>query len=435
MVAKGRELWYNGYARVFALRREYQPDEGPEDPGGWLCSGHGEAGKPEKEGSVRANEYSDILRRKISQILDEPIDENIDADDLMFDLGMRYLRKLEADRKKRASQKKAQPLSLWADGAASKRALIEYVEAVTSRNSPDYIPKKDRIAVFDLDGTLFCESDPTWFDFMLYRHRILEDESYRAQATDHEKEIAGTVQSIIDTGVVPAGFEVEIGRSIAAAFAGMSVKAFARYVRAFADRPSQGYDGMNAGEAFYQPMVQVIDYLHDKGFTVYVCSGSDRLVVRELVEGGLIVASRYVIGTEELISAKHQGDKPGAEYVFSSDDELVLSGKIADKNLKMTKVSMIAEQVGQCPVLSFGNSAGDISMTNYVMGNEQYRTGAFFVCCDDDIRESGSPRKAQPVYDFCAENGWVPISMKNDWLTVFGEGVTKKTTATKGEQA
>ena len=371
-------------------------------------------------------DFNEILRQKISQVLDEPIDEGIDADDLMFDLGMRYLRRMEKEKRKRTGRKKAHQLTLWAEDAPSKKALVEYVEAVKNRKGPDYIPKKDRIAVFDLDGTLFCESDPTWFDFMLYKHRILEDETYRDRASDHEREIAGTVQSVIDTGVVPAGFEVEIGSCIAQAFAGMSVREFARYVRDYAEQPSPGYDGMRVGEAFYQPMVQVIEYLQDNGFTVYVCSGSDRLVVRALVEGGLILASRYVIGTEELISAKNQGDKPGAEYVFGADDELVLSGRIAQKNLKMTKVSMIAEQVGQCPVLSFGNSAGDISMTNYVMGNGQYRTAAFFVCCDDGVRESGSPQKARPVYDFCAENGWVPISMKDDWLTVFGEGVTKK---------
>lgn len=371
-------------------------------------------------------DFNEILRHKISQVLDEPIDEGIDADDLMFDLGMRYLRRMEKEKRKRTGRKKAHQLTLWAEDAPSKRALVEYVEAVKNRKGPDYIPKKDRIAVFDLDGTLFCESDPTWFDFMLYRHRILEDETYRDRASDHEREVADTVQSVIDTGVVPAGLEVEIGNCIAGAFAGISVREFARYVRDYAERPSPGYDGMRVGQAFYQPMVQVIEYLQDNGFTVYVCSGSDRLVVRALVEGGLILASRYVIGTEELISAKNQGDKPGAEYVFGADDELVLSGRIAQKNLKMTKVSMIAEQVGQCPVLSFGNSAGDISMTNYVMGNGQYRTAAFFVCCDDGVRESGSPQKAQPVYDFCAENGWVPISMKDDWLTVFGEGVAKK---------
>jgi phosphoserine phosphatase len=303
---------------------------------------------------------------------------------------------------------------------------------VTDKSGPDYIPLNDRIAVFDLDGTLFCESDPTWFDFMFYKYRIQEDPAYRDKATAYERKIADTVQSVIDTGVVPDGFEVEIGHCIAQAFAGMRISEFIPYIRDFAESPSPGFDGMNIGEAFYQPMVQVIDYLQDNGFTVYVCSGSDRLVIRGIVEGGLILAARYVIGTEELISAKNQGEKAGTDYVFSSDDELIISGKITEKNLKMTKVSMIAQQVGQCPVLSFGNSAGDISMTNYVMSNKRYRTAAFFVCCDDEIRENGSPEKAQKVYDFCAENGWIPISMKNDWLTVFGDGVTKKRKPDRG---
>ena len=369
--------------------------------------------------------FDEILRQKISKTLNEPIDESCSADDLMFDLGLRYLRLMAAEKKNMAS-KIVDPLSLWVNNAASKKALIDYVNTVTAEGSPDFIPVIDRIAVFDLDGTLYCESDPTWFDFMLYKYRIQEDDTYKESATEYEKKIADTVQSVIDTGIVPEGFEVEIGSCIAQAFAGMSVRDFAQYVRDFAERPSQGYDGMNIGEEFYQPMVQVIDYLQHNGFTVYVCSGSDRLVIRALVEGSLILAARYVIGTEELISAKNQGNKDGAEYVLGSNEELVLSGKIAAKNLKMTKVSMIAQQVGQCPVLSFGNSAGDISVTNYVMGNALYKTAAFFVCCDDEIRESGSPEKAQKVYDFCKENGWIPISMKNDWLTVFGEGVTKK---------
>jgi len=380
----------------------------------------------ERDGTMeRSKEFDMLLIRKISDTLGEPIDENIDADDLMFDLGMRYLR-LKAAEKKKREYKKTHQLSLWAKDAASVRALIDYVETVTDKTSPDFIPVMDRIAVFDLDGTVFCETDPTWFDFMLFKYRIQEDPSYKDQATEHEKEIAETVQSVIDTGIVPEGFEVEIGNCIARAFAGMSVRDFTQYVRNFAERPSPGYNGMCIGEAFYHPMIQAIDYLHDNGFTVYICSGSDGMVVRVLVESGLVLAARYVIGTEELITAKHQGDRAGADYVFGDEDELVLSGKITAKNLKMTKVSMIAQQVGQCPVLCFGNSASDISVTRYVTGNEQYRTAAFFVCCDDDVRESGNMEKAQKVYDFCAENGWIPISMKNDWLTVFGEGVTKK---------
>ena len=369
--------------------------------------------------------FNDMLRKRISETLGEPIEEGIHADDLMFDLGMRYLRMMDAQKKQMANKKRNQ-LSLWRQDADSLNSLIRYVDEVTDPEGTDYIPPNDRVAVFDLDGTLFCENNPTWFDFMMYKYRIQEDPNYKNKATEHEKEVAATVQSVEDTGVVPAGFEVEIGNCIARAFAGMTVRDFFSYVRDFAEKPSPCFDGMNVGDAFYQPMVQVIDYLQDNGFTVYVCSGSDRLVIRGIVEGGLILSARYVIGTEELISATNQGNLSGAEYVFTDEDELILRGQIAAKNLKMTKVSMVAQQVGQCPVLSFGNSMGDISITNYVMGNEKYKTAAFFVCCDDDVREFGSEEKAQKIYDLCEENGWIPISMKNDWLTVFGDGVTKK---------
>ena len=141
-------------------------------------------------------EFDELLRKKISEILEEPIDESIDADDLMFDLGMRYLRMIAAEKKKRGG-KKRDPLSLWVEGAASKKQLIDYVDSVTKENSRDYIPPINRIAVFDLDGTLFCETDPTWFDFMLYKHRILEDPTYRETATSSRDAVTLTAECSI----------------------------------------------------------------------------------------------------------------------------------------------------------------------------------------------------------------------------------------------
>ena len=105
------------------------------------------------------NDFDELLRKRISEALGEPIEEGIDADDLMFDLGMRYLRQITTEKRMTESRKERQ-LSLWVKDAASKQALIDYVDAVTDQDSPDYIPPVDRIAVFDLDGTLFCESDP-----------------------------------------------------------------------------------------------------------------------------------------------------------------------------------------------------------------------------------------------------------------------------------
>ncbi|MBO4351311.1 MAG: haloacid dehalogenase-like hydrolase, partial [Proteobacteria bacterium] len=81
---------------------------------------------------------------------------------------------------------------------------------------------------------------------------------------------------------------------------------------------------------------------------------------------------------------------------------------------------------GSQPVLSFGNSTGDASMAEYVITNNRYPSKAFMLLADDLVRENGNQAKADKMSKLCEENGWIPISMKNDWTTIYGEGVTRK---------
>ncbi|MBQ6124883.1 MAG: hypothetical protein IJL13_05725, partial [Spirochaetales bacterium] len=101
-------------------------------------------------------------------------------------------------------------------------------------------------------------------------------------------------------------------------------------------------------------------------------------------------------------------------------------GEFLIKNLKMNKVSAIVREIGVQPVLSFGNSTGDAAMANYVISNNPYRSYAFMLCCDDTVRENGNVEKANSMYDLCAQNNWIPVSMKNDWTTIYGDGVTRR---------
>ena len=94
----------------------------------------------------------------------------------------------------------------------------------------------------------------------------------------------------------------------------------------------------------------------------------------------------------------------------------------------MNKVSTITTEIGKQPVLSFGNSAGDTSMANYVITNNEYESLAFMVCCDDEVRENGNKTKAESMYKLCSQNNWEPISMEKDWKTIYGNNViTNKT--------
>ena len=91
----------------------------------------------------------------------------------------------------------------------------------------------------------------------------------------------------------------------------------------------------------------------------------------------------------------------------------------------MNKVSVIMQEIGQQPVLSFGNSTGDASMAEYVTSSNPYKSLAFMLCCDDTERENGSASKADKMFKLCEEFDWVPVSMKNDWTTIYGDDVTK----------
>ena len=317
-------------------------------------------------------------------------------------------------------------MTSWQEDAEAKQKLVEYMNAITDETGKDFIPVEDRIAVFDLDGTLFCETDPVYFDYRLFYYRVTQDPTYKDKATDFEKEVAEKIQIMMETGTSASGLEVDHGRGVASAFRGMTIDEFDAYIQEFKKQEAPGYNNMKNGEAFYKPMLELVDYLQENDFTVYIVSGTDRLIVRGIVEGNMNIPNRQIIGSDETITARDQKDEDGLTYVFDDDDVLILGGDFIIKNLKMNKVSVIMQEIGQQPVLSFGNSTGDSSMAEYVTSNNKYRSLAFMLCCDDTVRENGNESKAEKMQQLCQKFDWVPISMKNDWKTIYGDSVTRK---------
>ncbi len=327
--------------------------------------------------------------------------------------------------KKMLSGKEA--LSLWNESAEAKHALISYIERITDKTNPSYIPEEYRIAVFDLDGTLFCETDPNYFDYTLLVYRVLEDPEYKDKASEFEREVAEKIVEQNKTGASFEGLEVDHGKAIASSFAGMTIKEFNDYIQKFKQIDMPGYNGMKRGEGWYKPMLQVVDYLQNNGFTVYVVSGTDRFIVRGIAyDSPLNVPMGQIIGSDETLVSVNQGDTNGLDYVYNENDLLVLGGDFVVKNLKMNKVTVIAQEIGVQPVLSFGNSTGDSSMAEYTTSNNPYESLAFMLCCDDTERENGNIAKAEKMVLLCDEFGWIPVSMANDWSTIYGEGVTRK---------
>lgn len=324
------------------------------------------------------------------------------------------------------ADKQADALSMWTENAPLKAELTAYIKAVTDKNSADFIPVEDRIAVFDMDGTLCCETDPGYFDHKLLYHRVTEDPDYKDKASAEEKETAAIIKTYFDTGSYPEGLDVKHGTAVATAFKGMTPAEFDAYVKDYRNQATEGYNNMTNGEAFYQPMLQVVKYLQANDFTVYIISGTDRLITRGLVDGMIDIPLGHMIGSDETLVATNQGDTDGLKYTFSKDDKLITGGEFIIKNLKMNKVSAIEREIGQQPVLCFGNSSGDEAMANFTINNNPYKSGAYMLCCDDTVRENGNIEKADKMRASCEKNGYTAVSMKDDWTTIYGENVTRK---------
>ena len=319
------------------------------------------------------------------------------------------------------------PLSLWNDDAPLKKELVAYVEAVTDETSPDFIPVENRVATFDFDGTLFCETDPNYFDYTMLVYRVLEDPDYKDKASDFEKEVAEKIVDQNENGTTYDELPVEHGQAVASAFKGMTVEEFYDYVHEFMKQDMPSYIGMTRGTAFYQPMVQVVKYLQANDFDVYIMSGTDRLILRGIFSDEscpIDVPLSHVLGSDESLVGSDQGDEDGMDYTFTQDEELVTGGTFYMKTLKENKCYIIQREVAIQPVLSFGNTSGDFAMDNYALTNPDYKSAAFQVCCDDTERENGNLEKAQTMYENCEEYGYTPISMANDWKTIYGDNVT-----------
>ncbi len=315
-------------------------------------------------------------------------------------------------------------LSYWTDEAVAKNELIAYIEKITDEKSDAFIPVGSRIAVFDFDGTLFCETDPNYFDYCLLEHRVLDDPNYTP--SEFELSVGEKIREQNETRKSFPELPLEHGRSVASAFKGFTMEEFFAYIEEFKKTPMDSYEGMTRGEGYYLPMRQVVDYLLANQFKVYVVSGTDRFIVRGLIGDTLGIPQSQIIGSDETLVATGQGDTDGLDYTFKSSDKMVFGGDFIVKNLKLNKVTVIMQEIGQQPVLSFGNSTGDASMAMYTITNNPYESRAFMLCCDDTVRENGKPSSAKKMEDLCSQYGWIAVSMKNDWKTIYGDNVTRK---------
>lgn len=310
-------------------------------------------------------------------------------------------------------------LAYWADDSKAMNSLVSFISDSADPSSDGYIPKEDRIAVFDMDGTLYGERFPTYFNDWLFIWHALYDEEY--EAPENLKEFAKAWEDKILRNVPFPDFDKKEREIAPQLYRGLTPDEYSNIVRRFKALHVWGFEGITYAEGYYMPMVSLIKYLYENDYTIYIVSATYRDAVRVMTEGVLdeYIPYDHVIGTDLLYTATEDKDADSTFYELKPEDNLVVAGRLFIKNQKTNKAASIQREIGKIPVLAFGNSTGDFSMATYTLQNKKYPSRAYMLLCDNTNEDYGDKNAAQSFKEKCVKRGFYTISMNDDFAQIY----------------
>ncbi|MEM7399035.1 MAG: HAD family hydrolase [Pseudomonadota bacterium] len=304
----------------------------------------------------------------------------------------------------------ADPLPSWNEGE-TRQAIESFVAKVTDKDSPDYVPPADRIAVFDNDGNLWAEK-PVYFQLLFAIDRVKALAPEYPEWNDQEpfkSAIAGDMEGLAKSG------EEGIAKIVAASHAGMSTTEFAAISKEWLDTAKHPQTGRKYTEMVYQPMLELLDYLRDNDFKTYIVSGGGIEMLRTFSEPVYGIPPSQVVGS----SIK-------TEYaVVDGTPQLTRLPELNFINDKAGKPIGINQHIGKRPIFASGNSDGDFEMLEWTTAGDGPRFGLILHHTDAE-REYAYDRdshvgRLDKALDQASDRGWTVIDMKNDWKEVFAE--------------
>lgn len=301
------------------------------------------------------------------------------------------------------------PLPSWNEGQ-SKQAIIQFINDTTTLGSKDYIAPEERIAVFDQDGTLWVEQ-PIYTQFF-FAIDTIQDLASKNPAWKNEE----PYQSVIEGNLEKIkNFTIqEIEKVIAVSHANMTVEEFKENVQSWLNKAIHPRFKKPYTELVYQPMLEVIKYFSNHGYKVYIVSGGGQEFIRTYSEKVYGIPSEQIIGSTEKVKYEYQNGKP----VLIKLPEVLF---IDDKRGKPEAINLI---IGKRPVAAFGNSDGDQQMLEWSQSSKG-KSLQLLVHHDDPIREyqydtdSKIGTFSEALMEEAKKNGWMIVSMKNDWKVIF----------------
>jgi len=306
------------------------------------------------------------------------------------------------------------PMPSWNAGP-TKQAIVEFVHKVTEESNPQFVPVAERIATFDNDGTL-------WVEHPMYTQLAFAMDRVKALAPQHpEWKSRQPFKAVLDNDLKALGAAGEKGLVdlVMASHAGMSTAEFEGIVtdwlgRARHPRFKRRYTGLA-----YQPMLELLAFLRANDFKTYIVSGGGVEFMRPMTEKVYGIPPEQVVGSTIKTKYEVKDGKPMLMRLPAIDF-------IDDKDGKPVGINKF---IGRRPVAAFGNSAGDREMLEWTGAGSGMRL-MMLVFHDDAEREyaygpaEGLPDTKfgtfpQSLMDEANKKGWIVISMKNDWKTIF----------------
>ena len=307
------------------------------------------------------------------------------------------------------------PLPSWNDGPA-KQAIVDFVKATTETGGANFVPPEERLATFDQDGTLWVEK-PMYAQVMYCLDRVPAVVAAKPELKNVEP--FKTVMSGNREAIAKLSMK-DLEKILAATLTGMSTEQFQSEVKQWLAKAKDPRWRRPYTELTYQPMQEVLKYLRANGYKTYIVTGGGQDFVRVYADQTYGIPTEQVVGT--MGSTSYGYDKDG-KPILTKDPKLLLNDNDAGKP------EGIHLMIGRRPHAAFGNSTGDQQMLEYTKAGDGARL-AMLVLHDDAGREyaygpaQGLPDSkvgtfTQKLYDEAQKDGWVVISMKNDWKRIF----------------
>jgi phosphoserine phosphatase len=307
------------------------------------------------------------------------------------------------------------PLPSWTDGPA-KQAIVAFVQATTDQSSPTFVPPEARIATFDQDGTLWVEH-PMYSQVIYCLERVpavVKAKPELAKVEPFKTVLSGNREAMAKLSMQ------DLEKILVATLTGMSVDEFNAEARKWLETAKDPRWKRRYTELTYLPMQEVLQYLRANGYKTYIVTGGGQDFVRVYAERTYGIPPEQVVGTAG--GTKYGYAKNGRPFL-TKEPRLLLNDNNAGKP------EGIHLMIGRRPYAAFGNSTGDRQMLEYAKAGDGARL-AMLVLHDDATREYAyGPARGlsatrvgtftQALYDEAQRQGWVVISMKNDWKRIF----------------